>query len=215
MRNEPFTTLLVKLQGYKHENPDRTFFSIKEVLNVLGAGHDNREMISELFYKIGSFINLNCDDFGMKTNNLRVDDFIVYEDQNNNEINGNYVKQIINKRKKLNGITISNKINERIVIVFGIGKLPEKNRKKCINIFYKETYEQKTNLHKKFKNLILKNVSNADIIKKITNKIVIILSFGQTLYQIFNDKNLKYGKKISNEEGNYTQRKNMKNILKF
>ena len=67
MRNEPFTTLLVKLQGYKHENPDRTFFSIKEVLNVLGTGHDNREMVPELFYKIDPFINLNCDDFGMKS----------------------------------------------------------------------------------------------------------------------------------------------------
>ena len=203
MRNEPFTTLLVKLQGYKHENPDRTFFSIKEVLNVLGTGHDNREMVPELFYKIDPFINLNCDDFGMKSNNLRVDDFIAYESQNNNEINGNYVKYIINNRKKLNGKTISNKINEWIDIIFGIGQLPEKNRKKCVNIFYKETYEQKTNLHKKFQKLILKKRSNEDIIKKITNKIDLILSFGQTPYQIFNDKHPKYGKKISNEEGDF------------
>ena len=203
MRNEPYTTLLVKLQGYKHENPDRTFFSIKEVLNVLAAGHDNREMIPELFYKIGPFINLNCDNFGKKSNNLRVDDFIAYENQNNNEINGNYVKYIINNRKLLNGKVISNKINEWIDIIFGIGQLPEKNRKKSLNIFYKETYEQKTNLHKKFQKLLSKKCSYENIIKKITNKIDLILSFGQTPYQLFNDKHPKYGKKISNEEGDF------------
>ena len=203
MRNEPYTTLLVKLQGYKHENPDRTFFSIKEVLNVLATGHDNREMVPELFYKIGPFLNLNCNDFGMKSNNLRVDDFITYEKPTNNEINGNYVKYIISNRKKLNGKIISNKINDWIDIIFGNGQLPEKNRKKCLNIFYKETYEQKTNLHKKFQNLILKKRSNEDIIKKITNKIDLILSFGQTPYQLFNDKHPKYGKKNSNEEDDF------------
>ena len=66
MREEPFNTLLVKLQGYKQENPDRMFYSLEEVLYVLNTGHDNREMIPALYYKIEPFINLNCVDFGYK-----------------------------------------------------------------------------------------------------------------------------------------------------
>ena len=32
MRQEPFTTLLIKLQGYKQEHPDRMFYSIIDTL---------------------------------------------------------------------------------------------------------------------------------------------------------------------------------------
>ena len=211
MREEPFTTLLVKLQGYKQENPDRMFYSINEILSVLDTGHDNRELIPELYFKIEQFINLNCVDFGIKITKVRVDDFIIIE--NNKTKKGKkenkelykYVKFIIDNKKLLNKMEISGNINDWIDNIFGIGQLPEKNRKKSLNIFYKETYEQKTDLQKKLKKLLKKHkndMSTEDIIKKITNKIDLIVSFGQTPYQLFNDKHPKYGKKalIEGEE---------------
>ena len=40
-----------------------------------------------------------------------------------------------------------------------------------------------------------------NIIKKISNKIDLIISFGQTPYQLFIDKHPKFGKKSKNNEG--------------
>ena len=218
MREEPFTTLLIKLQGYKQENPDRMFFSLEEVLNVLATGHDNREMIPDLFYKIEHFINLNCVNFGIKygkyglqKNSLRVDDFNTIKNNNNNNNNKDickYVEFIIDNRKLIDGKKISKDINEWIDNIFGVGQLPlDKYRKKCLNIFNKETYEQKTNLNKKLKKFQKsdKNDKNIeDIINKISNKIDLIISFGQTPYQLFTEKHPKYGKKpINTVEGDF------------
>ena len=214
MREEPFTTLLIKLQGYKQENPDRMFYSLEELLGVLDTGHDNREMIPDLFYKIEIFINLNCVNFGKKNIKTRVDDFISSENKtikkrNNNkkEIN-KYVGFIIENRKLLDDKKISKNLNDWIDNIFGIGQLPpDKNRKKSLNIFYKETYEQKTDLHKKLINFQKKNKNDMkveNIIKKITNKIDLIISFGQTPYQLFTDKHPKYGKRpINTGEGDF------------
>ena len=211
MREEPFTTLLVKLQGYKQENPDRMFYSLDDVLNVLDAGHDNREMIPELFYKIEQFININCTNFGIKSGNLRIDDFVVRDNKLSKNINNRtdkykYVKFILENRKLLEEEKISININEWIDNIFGVGQLPDKNRKKSLNIFNKETYEQRTDLYKKLQKFSKKNRNNIkieDIITKITNKIDLIISFGQTPYQIFNEKHQKFGKKPVNSAGDF------------
>ena len=210
MREEPFTTLLVKLQGDKQENPDRMFYSIADTLFVLEAGSDNRECIPDIFSKVEQFINLNCVDFGCKNSGLRVDDFIVSENKNssvnncysNNNGIKNYVKFIIYNKKLLDEKEIRDNINEWFDIIFGVGQLPEKNMKKCLNIFRKETYEQKTDLHNKLLNLQKKLKNQEDIIKKMENKIDLIISFGQTPYQIFSEKHPKNGN-IEDEDENF------------
>ena len=212
MREEPFTTLLIKLQGYKHENPNRMFFSLGDTLFVLETGCDNRECIPDIFYKIEQFINLNCADYGCKNNGLRVDDFIINYNtninnelliNNNNKDINNYVKFIIENKLLLDGKIISNNINEWFDNLFGIGQLPEKNKKNSLNIFNKETYEQKTNLHEYFLKLHKKYKQQDDIIKKIEAKIDLIISFGQTPYQLFNEKHPKRENKIKkNKEDN-------------
>ena len=211
MREEPFTTLLVKLQGYKQENADRMFYSLEEVLNVLSTGHDNREMIPDLFYKIEHFINLNCVDFGIKNNKVRVDDFIAKENKLNKIISNKeeiyiYIKFVLDNRKLLDEKKISININDWIDNIFGVGQLPDKNRKKCLNVFSKETYEQNTNLYTKllkFKKNNKNDKTIEDLIRKITNKIDLIISFGQTPYQLFLDKHPRYGKKAINTEGDF------------
>ena len=202
MREEPFTTLLVKLQGYKQENPDRMFFSLDDTLFVLETGSDNRECIPDVFCKTEQFINLNCADFGNKNCGLKVDDFIINDlfiDKNNNNYINNYVQFIIENKKLLDAKKIANTINEWFDIIFGIGQLPEKNMRKCLNIFSKETYEQKTNLHEKL--IKLQNKYNLEnVIKKIENKIDLIISFGQTPYQILNEKHPKNERKKKNKD---------------
>ena len=193
MREEPFTTLLIKLQGYKHESPDRMFFSIADTLFVMDEGKENRECIPDLFCKTEQFLNLNCADFGKKNCGRRVDDLnlCLNEDDYTNNIffeMHHYVNFIIENKKLLDGSIISSSINDWIDIIFGIGQLPSNNMKKCLNIFNKESYEQKTNLHEKLLSLQKKNKQQDDIIKKIYNKIDLIISFGQTPYQLFNEK---------------------------
>ena len=207
MREEPYTTLLVKLQGYKQENPDRMFFSLSDTLFVLEAGTDNRECIPDILCKIEQFINLNCSDFGKKNNGLRVDDFNILNDNNpllekNTFRVCNYVRFIIDHKILLDAKNISNNINDWIDNIFGVGQLPENNMKKSFNIFRKETYEQKTNLHKKIIRSQNKYKNQEDIIQKIDNKIDLIISFGQTPYQLFYEKHQKNEKKkfIENDE---------------
>ena len=193
MREEPFTTLLIKLQGYNHENPDRMFFSIADTLSIMDGGKENRECIPDLFCKTEQFINLNCADFGKKSCGRRVDDLSLYLNEANYPNNRffemhNYVNFIIEYKKLLEGSIVSNNINDWIDIIFGIGQLPENNTKKCLNIFNKQSYEQKTNLHEKILRLQKKNKQQDDIIKKISSIIDFIISFGQTPYQLFNGK---------------------------
>ena len=197
MREEPFTTLLVKLQGYKQENSNRMFQGVLETLTMLGAGSDNRECIPDLYCKIEQFINVNNADFGIKCNNERVDDFnLCLIEKNSSFCNGkyeisDYVNFIIFNKKLLDQIEVSSNINEWIDNIFGIGQIPENNMKESLNIFNKETYQQKTNVHNKLIKMKNKSKQQEEIIKKIGNKIELIISFGQTPYQIFNEKHQK------------------------
>ena len=212
MREEPFTTLLIKLQGNQLENPDRMFYSVIDTLFILEGGHDNRESIPDLICKTEQYINLNCVDFGKKNNVLRVDDFNIYlYDENsildenillkyNNYSISDYVNFILKENIILNSGKIANEIIYWFDLVFGVMQLPEKNRENCLNIFNVESYEQKTNLSQIVEEM-KKNKSDArDIIKTVGNKIDLIISFGQTPFQIFDEKHPKFRKKKKTKE---------------
>ena len=207
MREEPFTTLLIKLQGNQLENPDRMFYSVIDTLFILEGGHDNRESIPDLICKTEQYINLNCVDFGKKNNGLRVDDFNIYiYDENsildenillkyNNYSISDYVNFILKENIILNSGKIANEIIYWFDLVFGVMQLPEKNRENCLNIFNVESYEQKTNLSQIVEEM-KKNKSDArDIIKTVGNKIDLIISFGQTPFQLFDEKHPKFRNK--------------------
>ena len=214
MREEPFTNLLIKLQGYKHENPDRMFYSLVDTLLVLETGCDNRECIPDFFCKVDQFINLNCNDFGCKNNGLRVDDFILSINNNNLLLSkkqvgiNNYIKFIIDNKILLDKKIISNKINDWFDIIFGTGQLPDKGRKNCLNVFNEETYEQKTKLHETLSRLVQKYKKQEDAIKEIENKIDLIISFGQTPYQLFNEKHSKRYKKKDDDNDDFETKLN-------
>ena len=212
MRVEPFTALLVKLQGYKQEVPDRMFSTIEEILIIFNSLRDNRELIPEFFNEIEILLNLNCVDFGMKKNGNRIDDFCLdfnildsEEKYNYDSTLSKFVKFTIKNKKLLNGKKVSKEINNWIDIIFGVEQLPndDKARKKSLNIYYKESYEQNLNLNGKMKKYMKKNFEKKKIINKILSKINIMISFGQTPHQIFQDNHPKLKEKINNKEDDF------------
>ena len=214
MRVEPYTTLMIKLQGYKQEVAERMFSNIDELLNIFNNGRDNREVIPEVFNNIEIFLNLNCTNFGTKKNNERIDDFFLCNKPNKDDDNfdrfkhhsrlSDYVKFVIENKNSLNSKKTSIEINNWIDIIFGAEQLPtEKNRKKSYNIFYYESYEQNLNMYEKMKHLIKKGKENKKIIRKILADINLITSFGQIPHKIFEENHPKYGKKSNKNEDDF------------
>ena len=200
MRQEPYNTLLIKLQNYQQENPNRMFIGILETIQILKGGNDNRELIPEFFSKIEFFLNLNLSFFGLRANNEIVNNVVISFIEKNKRpiLVSDYVHLIFEHKKLLNSNLISSNIDDWINNIFGVGQLPsEKLRKNCCNIFRKTTYEKITNLVKKvqhYENLLNKKYNSNIIRFKMMNKINLIISFGQTPYQVF--KELHPKKKI-------------------
>ena len=206
MRLEPFTTLLVELQNYCQESPDRMMQDLKDTIKIINSGNDNRELIPEFYSKIDFFINVNCVYFGRKKNKQIVDDLNKMFENNNIDENYNiisiYVKFIIEHQKLLNSKTIAININSWIDNIFGVGQLPKKKRESSFNVFGKTSYEEETNLHKKLDRLFDKGYDCTKIKKKLANKINLIISFGQTPQQIIQEKHLE--RNINIKEKNST-----------
>ena len=214
MREEPFTTLLIKLQGNKQENPDRMFYSYIDTLFILESGHDNRECIPDILCKIEQYINLNCVNFGKKSSGIRVDDFNIYAYNEYNEVDkrillnhnnysiDEYVKFILNENRLLNSKKIAYKITKWFDIIFGVGQLPEKNMKNCLNIFNMESYEQKINLYEILQESKENKLDFKTILFKLENKIDLMTSFGQTPFQILNEKHPTFYEQKKAKENN-------------
>ena len=216
MRQQPFCNLLIKLQGYSLESPNRCFLSIATSEEIINEGNDNRELIPELFSRIEYFLNLNCVFFGiLQGTDCKVDDFLIdifpgYNKKNPLSI---YVHFILQNKKFLNSKIIGYHINKWIDNVFGINQLPpEKLRINSFNIFNKYSYEQLVNLENKLNKKINKNtLSETQIKEKINIIINCIVNFGQTPYQIFHIKHPKLNIALKNEIINNSKTNNNKN----
>ena len=185
MRQEPYSDLMIKLQNYQQENPNRMFSDIEESLKTLETGKDSREIIPEFFSRIEFLINLNCEYFGMKTNKTIVDDIIINCLEENEKINPffQYIHFIIEHKKLLNSKIISIHIDEWIDNIFGINQIPakKKDRENSCNIFFKSSYEKLYNLQKKLNKCIdkikeyekeNKEKNNTSDIIKYKNKLI-------------------------------------------
>ena len=203
MREEPYNTLLVKLQSYKNENADRMFGDLNETISTLNSGIDNRECIPELFSEIEQFINLNCNNYSCNAKKRRIDDFrICFNSENKDRSLKNYVSFIIKNRNIINEKKVSNNLSNWIDNVFGVYQLPESKRKESCNVFNKNTYAQKINLQDKLEKLKNQN-KHKDILKKISFKINLIISFGETPQQIFEVRHPKIKDLIQEEDGEF------------
>ncbi len=78
LRQEPFTTLHLELQGGRFDHPDRLFHSLPEAWNgVWNNAQDVKEMVPELFYDASFLRNSNRFVFGNMQNGEAVDDVVL------------------------------------------------------------------------------------------------------------------------------------------
>jgi hypothetical protein len=151
MRIEPFSTLLVKLQNYTQENPNRMFNGVQDTLFTLDSGNDNRELLPEFFSKIDFFINFNCVYYGKKVTKSIVDDAYINKGNISHYFNliSNIINFLIEHKKLLNSESISLTISDWIDNIFGYNQIPkEEDKPYSCNLYVKSTYEQKINLKK-------------------------------------------------------------------
>ena len=220
MRQQPYCNLLIKLQNYQREDPNRVFDSLSGLIYSISKTKDSREIIPELFSSFEYLINLNCDFYGFKPkqsiiddNNILPENMEFTQGKNKNPF-FKYVYFIIEHHKLLNSNLISKSINIWIDNIFGEGQYPssEKDRQKCCNIFIQSSYEKFTDFQKLYlknikevKNSILKD-KKISIFKEFLVQIDLVINFGQVPYQIFKEKyskrEYKEIKKEKNEEEN-------------
>ena len=218
MRQQPYDNLLVKVQGYNLENPNRVFTSIVSLQKIIQIGYDNRELIPEFFSKIEYFLNLNCNLYGNESLNNELIDDCEIESQTNNDIKdkklyiSKYVNFILLHKKLLNSKLIGFYLNDWIDNIFGINQLPINNRKESYNIFHKLSYEQATNLEEKLEKKIKKiNLTEKLIKRNFKTKIDHILNFGVVPHILFNKPHPKLKCIImdDNKKENYEKEKNI------
>ena len=211
MRMDPYSQSLIKLQGNAQENANRMFLSISETQYILENNSDCRELIPEFFSTVDYMVNLNCNLFGYRKDNTLVDDILF----NNTATLSNYVNFVIKNRNLLERAEVKKEIPNWINYIFGCNQLTG-GRSAC-NIFKKETYADKTNLEVKINKMEMKysdivNGPNEElIIRKIQDKISIIVSFGNTPARLFN-KPISYDNKES--KNIFTKEENNKIISK-
>ena len=214
MRQQPYCNLLLKLQNYQTEDPNRVFICLVSLINSVTKTNDSREIIPELFFFFEYLINLNCDFYGIKSDNSIVDDNNIlsknmeFSQEKSKNPFFKYVYFIIEHQKLLNSKLISKSINNWIDNIFGEGQYPSslKKRQDCCNIFIESSYEQFTDL----KTFYLDKVNEAKSIKTKEKKIGLlksflvelnlVVNFGQIPYQIFTEKyNKREYKEIKKE----------------
>ena len=215
MRQQPFSNLMIKLQNYQQENPNRMFLCLAITNYTLQETKDSREIIPELFSHFEYLINLNCDYLGTKFNDEFIDDHKILIDNTffNVEKKDNpffeFVYFIIEHKKLLNSKIVLKSINEWIDNIFGIGQYPTspKLRENSFNIFIQSSYEQLYDLNQKYLEHIEEvKLSNQklDVYKTFLVEINLVVNFGVVPYQIFKDKYYKidYKKKKTERENN-------------
>ena len=217
MRQQPYGNLLVKLQGYQLENPNRCFVDIISTKQISFTGYDNRELIPEFFSKIEFFLNLNCCFYKYKeADNTLVDncEMLGMINSQNRTYLSMYVHFIINHKKILDSKLVSFYLNNWIDNIFGVNQLPPKeNRRETLNIFEKVFYEQETNLEEKLENWKFnKNLPGEKIQFKLNIKISQIMSFGAIPYQIFKEPHKIYSWQIGGDD-NKKDKNNKKDII--
>ena len=197
MRINPYSQNLIKLQGFKLEEPDRTFDSYEDIETSLTNGGDNRELIPDIFCYIDYFINLNCSFFDFKRDGILLDDFRMcsFIPGLYANIISSFVNSLFNEKKLLNSRYISERLCNWVDLIFGKNQLPKKeeNLRECYNIYLKYSYEQIFNLEKKiekYQNLYKSNTNKKILyINNIKNKSNLLASFGMTPKQIMSETN--------------------------
>ena len=135
----PYCFLGIRFQGGKFDNPNRLFFSIKNSIKFNLETRDYlKELLPEFFYLPDLFLNKNEFDFGITTDNLKVNDIIV---KNEDEDLYNKCEYITNLKNELefDKLELHNWIN----LIFGVNQRSIKINKEILSYFEDYYYIKK------------------------------------------------------------------------
>ncbi|GMS90035.1 hypothetical protein PENTCL1PPCAC_12210, partial [Pristionchus entomophagus] len=169
MRVEPFTTMLIHLQGGRFDCPDRMFHSMGETwARAQRDTHDVKELIPELFYLPEMLRNSNHLPLGQRMDGVEMGDVALPPWAKTPE-------QFIQiHRQALESDLVSCQLNQWIDLIFGYKQKGAEAVRAC-NVFYYLTYEGGVDLAKE-----------TDPVRReaLLNQIA---SFGQTPLQLLTE----------------------------
>ena len=186
IRISPFNENIIQLQNGKYDNPNRIFYSISHVINVIIQYNDNRELIPEFFYLSESYLNLNYNNYGIQEQNYNINNIVFDDYFDGLKINIKSPFEFMIRYKRLLNSNLVNKyIHFWIDNIFGINQLNDKIE--SCNLFSKYCYSELVNLNKKIEKYKNK-LNDKEIYSKIRDKCDFILNFGQTPMKLFDEK---------------------------
>ena len=210
MRINPFTNNMIKFQSNKFDIPERQFADIKQTIYLCQRNNNNRELIPELFTIPEIYLNLNYNDFGKRTDSIRVHN-ITFGPYAKNPFEFCYLlKNLLN-----NNIEINNNINKWFDFVFGVNQIENyisnknnnmsiQNQKqyKLLRKFNSYCYGQYYN----YKKMLLEgkkyNKTDEELFSEIKSSLTISINFGQTPFQIFSEVHPSKNIQLEKEELN-------------
>ena len=186
-RISPYNENIIKLQNGQYDNPNRAFYSIYEILEILINYNDNRELVPEFFYLSESYLNLNYYNFGQRDDDYYINNIIFDNYFNGSGINIiNPFEFMVRYRKLLESSEVNQLIHLWIDNIFGVNQLNDK--KEDCNLYSKYSYAENMDFNKKLEKYNKKKLSIEDKCSKLKIKIGFILNFGQTPLKLFDDK---------------------------
>ncbi len=136
LRQEPFATLHLELQGGRFDHPDRLFSSLPEAWNgVWNNAQDCKEMVPELFYDASFLVNSNCFVFGQTQGGAEVDDVVLPPWAKSAE------DFVALHRAALESEYVSQNLHRWIDLVFGAASRGPR-AVEALNVFYWVTYPE-------------------------------------------------------------------------
>ncbi|XP_055330476.1 neurobeachin-like [Paramacrobiotus metropolitanus] len=169
MRQEPFTTFFLNLQGGKFDHADRTFASVAQAWkNCQRDTSDVKELIPEFFYLPEMFVNSNRYQFGQQDDGNVVTDVTLPAWASTPE---EFVRL---HRMALESEFVSCQLHEWIDLIFGYKQRGPEAVRAC-NVFYYLTYEGSVDLE---------NMDDPIMKAAIQNQ---IRNFGQTPTQLLRE----------------------------
>ena len=191
IRINPFTDNQITLQNNRFDAPARQFNSIDDLLKVLNATSQPREIIPEFFITTEFYYNYNCNFYGIKNNNCLI---------NNLENKSGYdtpLDYILSNAVRLESTQCKSEINFFFDNIFGTGQMGGPD--KC-NTYDKYSYQEMIDLKMKIEQYKKKNLSLKEIKEKIDKKSNKIISFGQTPFKLLEDKHPQWIDKSENNK---------------
>jgi hypothetical protein len=184
VRVEPFTKLLVDLQGGRFDDPNRLFVSLKHLwYSVNNNTNDVRELIPEFFSMPDIFANINKQYFGEREDKISFD---LVELPNWASSKEDF---ILKHRAALESDYITNKLNEWIDLIFGCKQQGEASVL-AKNVFSIWTYDNRASV-------LLPKCEKREKVGRIKQ----IVYNGRSPWQLFTYPHKKKEIDLNNREG--------------